>query len=204
MAGIVLCCDGTWNSTDQAEVNEEPGVTNVQDRVPLEEACARRLAPDRLLRAGRWGREPDGSHRRRRIRQGDRDATLHLLGNPADGPPSLRAAAGRHRPERSERNRHLHRQGRLVARLREYPLRHHRITLSLAMSLLQDGVRKVGEVHSRVRGGCGRMSGTDDDQAAKVETNPIYVYDPKLRDSMNASLPHLDIREPDGTEPDLH
>ena len=47
------------------------------------------------------------------------------------------------------------------------------------------------------------MSGTDDDQAAKVETNPIYVHDPKLRDSLKESLPHLDIREPDGTEPDL-
>ncbi len=29
MAAIVLCCDGTWNSADQAEVNEEPCVTNV-------------------------------------------------------------------------------------------------------------------------------------------------------------------------------
>jgi len=44
----------------------------------------------------------------------------------------------------------------------------------------------------------------DDKHASSPSANPIYVYDPKLRDEMRKSLPHLDIREPDGTEPDLH
>jgi hypothetical protein len=44
----------------------------------------------------------------------------------------------------------------------------------------------------------------DDKQAPGPSGNPIYVYDPRLRDELRKSLPHLDIREPDGTEPDLH
>ena len=41
MAAIVLCCDGTWNSADQAEVDEEPCVTNV-----LKIACFEKHARD--------------------------------------------------------------------------------------------------------------------------------------------------------------
>jgi len=47
-------------------------------------------------------------------------------------------------------------------------------------------------------------SADDDNHAPSPPGNPIYVYDSKLRDELRKSLPHLDIREPDGTEPDLH